>query len=73
VIVFVIDPTEYCGYDIDSQLRILSDIRSRFPDITIIEVENKVDIMSLETDRIKISALKGDGMESLREEIIANF
>jgi nucleolar GTP-binding protein len=73
VIVFVIDPTEYCGYDMGSQLRILSDIRSRFPDITIIEVENKVDIMSLETDRIKISALNGLGMESLREAIVANF
>lgn len=73
VIVFVIDPTEDCGYDLDSQLRILSDIKSRFPDITIIEVENKVDIMSLETDRIKISALNGLGMERLREEIVCKF
>jgi len=73
VIVFVIDPSEYCGYGIDIQLRILSDIRSKFPDITIIEVENKIDIVNLDTQRIKISALKGEGIEGLKEVIIANL
>ncbi len=73
VIVFVIDPTEYCGYGIDLQLQILSDIRLMFPNITIIEVENKSDIMSLDTERIKISALKGEGIEGLKELIVAKF
>ncbi|UCE74746.1 MAG: 50S ribosome-binding GTPase [Methanomassiliicoccales archaeon] len=67
LIVFVIDPTEYCGYAMDSQLRILTDIKSRFEDIPIIEVENKADIMRSETSRIKISALNKEGIEELRE------
>jgi nucleolar GTP-binding protein len=73
VIVFVIDPSEYCGYGMDIQLRILSDIRSKFPNIKIIEVENKIDIVNLDTQRIKISALKGEGIEGLKEVIIANL
>lgn len=72
VIVFVIDPSEHCGYSIDLQLHILSDIRSRFADIPLIEVENKVDIMRSDTQRIKISALDGEGVERLREVIITS-
>jgi nucleolar GTP-binding protein len=67
LIVFVIDPSEYCGYATDSQLHILTDIKSRFEGIPIIEVENKVDIMRSETSRIKISALGGEGIEEMRE------
>jgi len=69
VIVFVIDPSEYCGYGMDSQLRILSDIKSSFSDIPIIEVENKMDIVKLDSERIKICALGGEGLERLREVI----
>ncbi|UCG68215.1 MAG: 50S ribosome-binding GTPase [Thermoplasmata archaeon] len=70
VIVFVLDPTEYCGYDIDSQLSILSDIKSRFPEIPIIEVENKVDLVRLDSPRLKTSALNGEGIEKLREVVV---
>ena len=73
VIVFVIDPSEYCGYTIDSQLRILSDIRSRFSDIPMIEVENKMDMVRLDSPRLKISALGGGGLKKLKEVILANL
>ncbi len=73
VIVFVIDPSEYCGYGLDSQLRILSDIKSSFSDIPIIEVENKMDIVKLDSERIKICALGGEGLEKLRDVIETNL
>lgn len=73
VIVFVVDPSEHCGYGIDSQLRILSDIRSQFSDIPIIEVENKADILKVETPRLKISALEGEGIEELRRVVVSNL
>jgi GTP1/Obg family GTP-binding protein len=57
----------------ESQLRILSDIKSKFKDIPIIEVENKVDITRLDTERIKISSLEGEGLEDLKEMIIVNI
>ncbi len=72
VIVFIIDPSEHCGYVMDTQLRILSDIKGRFGDIPIIEVENKADIKRSDTTRLKISALGGEGVESLRAVVVAS-
>jgi len=57
----------------DMQLRILSDINSQFSGIPIIEVENKVDILRLESTRLKISAIEKKGIEDLKEAILANF
>jgi nucleolar GTP-binding protein len=73
IIVFIIDPSEHCGYKIDSQLRILSDIKSRFSQIPIIEVENKSDITKLYSHRKKISALQGEGISELRDLILSNI
>ena len=73
IIVFIIDPSEHCGYKVDSQLRILSDIKSRFSQIPIIEVENKSDIVELDTPRQKISALQGEGVSELRDAILSNL
>jgi nucleolar GTP-binding protein len=68
-ILFLIDPTETCGYDVDSQLRLLESIRNDFS-TPIVEVENKLDLKKDSSDRIKISALTGDGIEDLRETIL---
>lgn len=73
VIAFIIDPSEHCGYSIDSQLALLADIKSRFADIPIIEVENKVDIQRSDAARIKISALEGEGIEELRNVLVAGI
>lgn len=72
LIVYVIDPTMHCGYSIDVQLNLLSKIREMF-EIPIVEVENKIDISRTESNRIKISALNGEGIEELREKIISIF
>lgn len=73
MIVFVVDPSEYCGYKMDLQLRILSDINSQFSGLPIIEVENKVDIIRSESNRLKISAIEETGIKDLKEAIIAIF
>ena len=46
IIVYVIDPTEYCGYTIDEQLNLLKEIEKIFPDIPIVIALNKMDIDS---------------------------
>lgn len=69
LIVYVIDPTLHCGYNLDVQLNLLSKIKEMFK-IPIIEIENKIDLKMTESDRIKISALNGEGIEELRREII---
>ncbi len=52
-IIFVIDPTEICGYDIEEQLELLNDISKVFNSKIVVAI-NKTDI----ADKEKISDLK---------------
>ncbi|MBU1159495.1 MAG: 50S ribosome-binding GTPase [Candidatus Thermoplasmatota archaeon] len=70
VIVFILDPSETCGYRVDEQERILESIRSEFGDIPIILAENKSDVLVTETDRPKISAETGEGVPELVDSIL---
>ena len=69
LIIFIIDPSEHCGYTIEEQNRLLAEVHKLFNNIEIIEVENKVDIIRSGTDRMKISALENQGMGELFEVI----
>ncbi len=70
VIVFILDPSETSGYFMDQQLNLLRTVRDNFPDIQIIEVENKVDLLRSGSDRLKISAANGEGTDALVEELV---
>jgi nucleolar GTP-binding protein len=69
VIVFVIDPSETCGYTLDRQLALLDSIKQNFPNIPFIEVENKSDLEGKPTGRERISALTGEGVEDLVKKL----
>ena len=69
IIVFILDPSETCGYSMDEQLKLLSEIKKDF-NIPIMGVENKVDLLRTDSQRIKISAKMGDGLEELVDEIV---
>jgi nucleolar GTP-binding protein len=69
LIIFVLDPSEHCGYSIDDQLNLLSEIKKLFPDVTIIEVENKVDVYCSKSERFQISALDNSGLDKLLDEM----
>ena len=73
MIVFVIDPSETCGYTLDRQLALLESIRANFPDIPFIEVENKADLEGKPTGRERISALTGEGVDDLVKKIEATL
>jgi len=45
VILFILDPTETCGYPYDYQLRVLAEIRKEFKDIPIVVALNKIDLV----------------------------
>jgi nucleolar GTP-binding protein len=61
-IVFLLDPSETCGYPFDQQLRLLAAIRNAFPDTPILDVETKVDIHRTDSPRTKVSAATGEGV-----------
>ena len=75
VIVFLLDPTSTCGYPLESQLRLLDEVRTSFPDVPMLVAINKADIATEEQvrtvkellgqDVYVISALRGDGIEEL--------
>ncbi len=68
IIVFLLDPSETCGYEMNEQIKLLEEISKDFP-VPIIVAENKVDIYKSDSNRLKISAKTGEGVEGLVEGI----
>ncbi|UCD92222.1 MAG: 50S ribosome-binding GTPase [Methanobacteriota archaeon] len=70
LVIFVLDPTETCGYDIGKQENLLNTIKKEFTEIPVIQVENKMDISKTSSENRKISALTGIGVEELVENAV---
>ena len=73
IIIFLIDPTETCGYSSDDQLKLLTQINKTFSQSKIIIVENKSDLKKTNTNNLKISCETGEGTDHLIKEIFKNF
>ncbi len=71
IVVFLIDPSETCGYTMESQLNLLAKLKQEFPNVTFVEVENKLDLMDSGSFRKKVSALKGIGVDEVIDEVAA--
>lgn len=65
VIVFLLDPSEHCGYSIDAQLKLLADTRKTFPDIPFVVAESKADLKTTGVGEIAFSAETGAGIDQL--------
>ncbi len=79
VIIFMIDPSEACGWTFDQQLNLLSEVQKMFPINPLLIVLNKVDITppeKLEEARRRlpgsheIIAIEGTGVEKLMREAV---
>lgn len=64
-ILFMLDPSETCGYHMDGQLRLLESVKALFPDVPMVVVENKVDLIDSGSDRMKMSAINGLGVQEV--------
>ena len=71
VIVFLFDPSETCGCPMGVQERLLAEVRGAFPNVAIIEVENKSDLVRAKSLRYRISALSGEGCPTVVEAALA--
>lgn len=78
-IVFMLDPSETCGYELTSQLRLLEDVKKTFARLRILTVANKAD--SLDEDKMRqvreacadaifIAATTGQGVNELLEKLL---
>ncbi len=80
-IIFLIDPTLVCGYELSSQIALFREITSTFPNSQIFPILNKGDIASkneistaqnaMQEEVPVISTLTGEGIEQAFDAIIA--
>ena len=83
VIVYVFDPSEYCGFPIEEQTHLFEEILREFGEFPFVVVLNKVDVAGEDKikavedfvrskgfEPIRISALSGEGLEELKKKVI---
>ncbi|MCQ2079342.1 MAG: 50S ribosome-binding GTPase [archaeon] len=70
IMIFIIDPSETCGYKLDVQMKLLNNIKENFSDVPIVVAESKCDIVKTEGEAKRISTVSGEGMEEFRGELV---
>ena len=71
LIVFILDPSETCGYSIKEQKNLLKQVKELFKNKKIIVVENKADLLKEDkTKCLRISCKTGDGIDKLKQIIL---
>jgi nucleolar GTP-binding protein len=69
-VVFVLDPSEQCGYGVVDQERLLARWRAELPKVPFIEIETKSDLIRRPgIDRLRVSSVTGEGLDELRNRI----
>jgi nucleolar GTP-binding protein len=70
VTLFIIDPSETCGYTLPEQYRLLQEVRD-FVNMPVLVVANKVDIKGGEAEAdMRMSTLSRDGVMEVRSRLI---
>lgn len=69
-VLFILDPSETCGYDLKGQMHLLEVVRGLFPAVPILVVENKIDLIDSGSDRLKMSATTGQGVPEVMTALL---
>jgi len=71
VLLFILDPSEHCGYPLDSQLSLAQDIQN-WISLPMLIVANKADILKYTGDRdvLEMSTETGQGVEDVLERLV---
>jgi nucleolar GTP-binding protein len=72
-VLFVLDPTETCGYTVEDQRRLLEEIRALLPKVPFVVVANKADIGGTSADAIAVSALNAEGTREAVDALLAKL
>ncbi len=70
-VLFLLDPSETCGYDMGKQEALLRQVESEMSGLPFLVAESKCDMARLDTDRIRFSTTTGEGMDDLRRAVLA--
>jgi len=69
VVLFVIDPTPDSEHTVEEQETLLARWRLEFPHLPIVPVDTKCDVARRTTDHLQVSAVTGEGIETLWRSI----
>ncbi len=71
VVLFILDPSEHCGYPLDSQLSLAQDIQN-WISLPMLIVANKADILKYtgDGDVLEMSTETGQGVEDVLERLV---
>ena len=72
-VLFLIDPTEICGYDIGRQEALLVQVRKEMAGLPLLVAESKCDVETTQgnPDRVRFSTQTGEGVQELQAAVIA--
>ena len=70
VILFIMDPSETCGYSMEKQEALLDSVRRGFEGVPIIVAESKNDILVRDSGNFNFSAETGSNMDELRDMLL---
>ena len=70
-VLFMIDPTETCGYTLADQSRLLEEVSALFPDVPIVVAENKADLGGTTSGHAKVSAVSGEGVMEVLDLLLS--
>ncbi len=72
-VVFLVDPTETCGYPLDDQVRLLEEVQALFPDVPLVVAENKADLEGPSRGHLRISTLSGEGVVDVLDRVVSTL
>jgi nucleolar GTP-binding protein len=70
VMLFIVDPSETCGFNREVQEKLLKTVQESFVNVPIIVAESKCDILKTDDDRLFFSAQTGENMEALTKIVL---
>ncbi len=71
VMLFILDPSETCGYDMEQQTALLEAVQEGFPDVPLMILESKSDVLKRDEPLgLPFSVETEENLELLREQLL---
>jgi len=69
-VLFLLDPSETCGYPLEDQRRLLEEVRTLFPGVPLVVAATKSDLDGAPLDEIRVSAVTGAGVAEVLDLLL---
>jgi nucleolar GTP-binding protein len=73
IIIYLLDPSESCGYTINQQQQLLERLKKEFTDTTFLVVKTKNDLYTPSTEELTVSCKTEQGIEELKSLLFDHY